>query len=74
MHQPLAIVGIGCRFPGGAVDPDSLWRLLVSGTDTISEVPADRFDLRRFYHPDASEPGKTNVRRGGFLRQSPYRV
>lgn len=72
MHQPLAIVGIGCRFPGGAVDPDSLWRLLTSRTDAISEVPADRWDLRRFYHPDVAEPGKTNVRRGGFLKQSPY--
>ena len=72
MHQPLAIVGIGCRFPGGAVDPDSLWRLLASGTDAISEVPADRWDLRRFYHPDVTEPGKTSARHGGFLKQSLY--
>jgi hypothetical protein len=59
--QALAIVVIGCRFPGGAVDPESLWRVLCDG-----------WHLGRFYHPDASVAGKTYARHGGFLDQSPY--
>jgi acyl transferase domain-containing protein/NAD(P)-dependent dehydrogenase (short-subunit alcohol dehydrogenase family)/acyl carrier protein len=70
--QPLAIVGIGCRFPGGAVDSESLWRMLCDGVDAIKEIPADRFHLGRFYYADASVAGKTYVRHGGFLDQSPY--
>jgi len=70
--QPLAIVGIGCRFAGGAIDPESLWRTLCDGVDAIKEVPADRWHLGRFYHDDASVAGKTYSRHGGFLDQSPY--
>ncbi len=44
-NEPVAIVGIGLRFPGGAVDPESFWRLLEAGVDAISEVPADRWDI-----------------------------
>ena len=71
-REPLAIVGIGCRFPGGATSPDSLWQLLRNGIDAIGEVPADRWDHRRFFHPDATVPGKTYARHGGFLTGSPY--
>jgi acyl transferase domain-containing protein len=69
---PLAIVGIGCRFPGGACDPDSLWRMLREGVDAITEIPRDRWDQRRLYHPDTTVPGKTYARHGGFLAQSPF--
>jgi len=71
-RELLAIVGIGCRFPGGAKCPESLWQLLRNGVDAIGEVPADRWDHRRFFHPDATVPGKTYARHGGFLAGSPY--
>jgi acyl transferase domain-containing protein/acyl-CoA synthetase (AMP-forming)/AMP-acid ligase II/acyl carrier protein len=63
----IAIIGLGCRFPG-ADDPDAFWQMLHNGVDGISEVPADRWDLQRFYEPDRATPGKMNTRWGGFLR------
>ena len=67
--EPIAIVGVGCRFPGGAHDPDAFWRLLRDGVDATCEVPPDRFDIDAYYAPDPTAPGKTNSRRGGFLQQ-----
>ncbi|MBI4587682.1 MAG: acyltransferase domain-containing protein, partial [Candidatus Rokubacteria bacterium] len=67
-REPIAIIGIGCRFPG-ASGPDAFWRLLREGVDAIREVPADRWDLRAFYDPDPSVPGKMNTRWGGFLER-----
>ncbi len=64
---PLAVIGMGCRFPGGADDPDSFWRLLHNGVDAIREVPADRWDIDAYYDPDPDAAGKTYVRNGGFL-------
>ena len=65
-----AIVGIGCRFPGGADSPEDFWRLLRDGVDTITEIPADRFDLGSVYDVDPSRPGKLYARWGGFLERS----
>ncbi len=65
-NEPIAIIGIGCRFPG-ANNPAAFWQLLRNGVDAIGEVPADRFDQRAFYDPDPSVPGKMNTRWGGFL-------
>ena len=65
-NEPIAIIGIGCRFPG-ANNPAAFWQLLRDGVDAIGEVPADRFDQRAFYDPDPSVPGKMNTRWGGFL-------
>src|SRR5947199_3297197 len=65
--EPIAIVVIGCRSPGGANNPDSFWRLLRDGVDAISEIPADRWDPRVFYDPQPGTPGKTNARWGGFI-------
>lgn len=65
--DPIAIVGIACRFPGGATDPRSFWDLLRHGVDAISEVPADRWNASRFHHPDASAPGRIVSRWGGFV-------
>jgi len=65
-NEPIAIIGIGCRFPG-ANDPAAFWKMLRDGVDAISEVPSDRFDQHAFYDPDPSVPGKMNTRWGGFL-------
>jgi tyrocidine synthetase III len=64
--QPVAIIGIGCRFPG-AHNPDAFWKLLCDGTDAITEVPAQRFDLDSCYDSDPAVPGKINTRWGGFV-------
>ena len=70
--EPLAIVGIGCRFPGGANDPDAFWRLLENRIDAIVDIPPDRWDLRRFYDPDPARPGKSYVCQAGFLQEDPF--
>ncbi len=66
--EPIAIIGIGCRFPG-ANSPEAFWQLLRDGVDAITEVPSDRWDNARFYDPDPTQPNKTNQRWGGFLEQ-----
>ena len=65
--EAIAIVGIGCRFPGGVSDPEAYWELLHSGRNPITEVPPERWDVDAYYDPDPSTPGKTYTRRGGFL-------
>src|SRR5262245_6069295 len=64
---PIAIVGIGCRFPGGAVDPRSYFRLLCDEIDAIGDVPVDRWDVDRYFDADPSAPGTMYSRAGGFL-------
>src|ERR1700688_445344 len=63
----IAIIGIGCRFPGGVNDPESFWNLLVEGREAISEVPPDRWNVERFFDAEPGLPGKSIARRGGFL-------
>lgn len=63
---PVAIVGMGCRFPG-ADDPQSFWTLLRDGVDAIREVPADRWDVEALYDPDPEKPGRMATRWGGFI-------
>ncbi|NIM40823.1 MAG: SDR family NAD(P)-dependent oxidoreductase [Hydrogenophaga sp.] len=64
---PVAIVGIGCRFPGGVTGPASFWRLLAEGGDAITEIPADRIDLGHYFDPRPATPGRMMSRWGGFL-------
>ncbi|MBD2519332.1 SDR family NAD(P)-dependent oxidoreductase [Nostoc sp. FACHB-973] len=66
--EAIAIIGIGCRFPG-AKDPEAFWQLLRNGVDAITEIPKNRWDLDEYYDPNPEIPGKTNSRCGGFLQQ-----
>ncbi|HEV2129938.1 MAG TPA: type I polyketide synthase, partial [Longimicrobiaceae bacterium] len=66
-REPIAIVGIGCRFPGGASDPAAFWRLLREGRDAVTEVPPERWDIDAFYDADPDAPGKMASRWGAFL-------
>jgi acyl transferase domain-containing protein/acyl carrier protein len=65
-HEPIAIIGLGCRFPG-AGGPEEFWQLLHNGVDAIGEVPRDRWDLDAYYDPDPNAAGKTYSRWGGFI-------
>ena len=66
-REPIAIIGMGCRFPGGVDSPAALWRLLRDGVDAISEIPADRFPAETFYDPRPGLVGRISTRFGGFL-------
>ncbi len=66
-REPIAIVGIGCRFPGGADSPNQLWQLLRDGVDAIGPIPADRLNLTRLYDERPATPGKIMSRWGGYL-------
>lgn len=66
-REPIAIVGMGCRFPGGANSPEQFWQLLVNGVDAITEVPETRWHIRDYFDADSLEPGKTYSKWGGFI-------
>src|SRR6516165_10623556 len=65
----IAIIGIGCRFPGGVNDSESFWKLLIEGRDAVRDVPPDRWNVERYYDAEPGIAGKTFTKRGGFLDQ-----
>lgn len=67
--EPIAIVGMSCRFPGKANCPESFWQLLSEGVDALQPIPPDRWDVEAYYDPKKGRAGKMYVREGGFLEQ-----
>lgn len=65
--EPIAIIGVGCRFPGGADNADRYWSLLRDGVDAITQTPADRWSLQKYFAPGAAVPGKTQSKWGGYV-------
>ncbi|WP_128382561.1 type I polyketide synthase, partial [Streptomyces cavernae] len=69
--EPIAIVSMGCRFPGGVTSPDDLWKLVLDETDAVSTLPTDRgWDVENLYDPDPDRAGTTYAREGGFLHDA----
>ncbi|RAH81576.1 polyketide synthase [Aspergillus japonicus CBS 114.51] len=67
-REPIAVVGIGCRLPGGINSAKKFWDALCQGLDLITDVPGDRFDINSFHHPDSQAYGAIRNRKGGFVR------
>jgi acyl transferase domain-containing protein len=65
--EPIAVVGLGCRLPGGVAGPADYWRLLRDGVDAVGEIPPDRWDAAAWYDPDPDAQGKMYCTRGAFL-------
>jgi acyl transferase domain-containing protein/NADPH:quinone reductase-like Zn-dependent oxidoreductase/acyl carrier protein len=72
-QEKIAIIGIGCRYAGNIVDPESFWHQLKNNKDAVIDVPEDRWSLDNFYDPNEDAPGKMYVRQGAFLQDDIYR-
>jgi acyl transferase domain-containing protein/NADPH:quinone reductase-like Zn-dependent oxidoreductase/NAD(P)-dependent dehydrogenase (short-subunit alcohol dehydrogenase family)/acyl carrier protein len=67
-REPLAIIGIGCRLPGGVRDAESFWNFMMAGGDAIVDIPAERWDPKRYHDPTGKSPGRAYVQRAGLLQ------
>ena len=67
-REPIAIIGMGCRYPGDANSPEELWKLICDKTDALGPIPADRWDSDALYAPEWRRSGKISVNRGGFIK------
>ncbi len=65
--RPIAITGLACRYPGGANNPESFWKLMLDRKDAITEIPPDRWNIDKFYHPDQAHMARTHSKWGGFI-------
>lgn len=70
--EPLAVIGVACRFAGDATDSESLWRFLSEGSCAVGPLPEDRFKIENYYHPDPEHGGTSCTTRGYFLKDSIY--
>ncbi|EAU62732.1 type I polyketide synthase [Stigmatella aurantiaca] len=70
LAEPIAIIGIGCRFPGGVNGPEAFWKLLREGVDAVKQVPGSRWDIDKYYDADPAAPGKMYTRNGAFLEDA----
>jgi acyl transferase domain-containing protein/NAD(P)-dependent dehydrogenase (short-subunit alcohol dehydrogenase family)/acyl carrier protein len=70
-REPIAIVGIGCRLPGGITDPDELWTALLDGRDCIVDIPGSRWDPQKYLDPTGRAPGRSYVQKAGMLAEDP---
>ncbi|QLY30523.1 SDR family NAD(P)-dependent oxidoreductase [Nocardia huaxiensis] len=68
----IAIVGIGCRYAGGIDSPESFWDFIINKGDGVVDIPADRWDYRRYYDPDRRTPGRMYTKRGAFMTGDPW--
>ncbi|WP_288049652.1 type I polyketide synthase [Nocardia sp.] len=68
----IAIVGIGCRFAGGIESPDTFWEFVLDKRDGVVDMPADRWDFRRYYDPEPRTPGRSYTKRGAFMTTDPW--
>ncbi len=66
-NEPIAVIGVACRFPGGSISPRTFWQMLVTGTDAITEIPSFRWPVDAYYDPDPEAAGKIYTRSGGFI-------
>ena len=67
-QEPIAVLGMGCRLPGGVESPEEFWQLLVEGDDAIEEIPPARWDLDKHFDPDPRRPLRQSVRRAGLVK------
>ena len=67
--EPIAVIGLGCRFPGNARDPEGFWRVLRDGVDAVTEIPAERWDLDAYYDADPDAAGRMYARHGAFVSE-----
>ena len=67
LREPIAIIGMGCRYPGGVRTPDEFWHLLSSGRDILRDIPDDRWNVDAYFDPEVTVPGKMYVRQGYYL-------
>jgi hybrid polyketide synthase/nonribosomal peptide synthetase ACE1 len=68
-QEPIAVIGMACRFPGGCDSPSKLWDLLRAPRDLTQRIPADRFDIAGFYHSNGSHHGATDAQKAYFLEE-----